>query len=181
MQSLTPEFDYRPCSKGPSFVILLLLLCSISSCLTLLVNIVGERPAPAPTCANASPRIAKTAPASQAKDLPTCVPQDSFKMKYDNDPDYEGWSTNVTEHWAALLPANNGLGQEDSFNEGIPYGIAMFHQLHCLHAIREYYTILLGAPGVDAADAELVRSVGQRAHIGHCFNWVRQVSQIQRV
>ena len=76
-----------------------------------------------------------------------------------------------------MLPSNP-LGQDESFNDGIPHGIAMFHQIHCLHEIRAQYTSLLFVEGTTDEDREFGESEAQKLHIGHCFNWIRQVKAL---
>ncbi|KAJ3167453.1 hypothetical protein HDU88_002375 [Geranomyces variabilis] len=60
--------------------------------------------------------------------------------------------------WASLVPEDVGvyIGPAKS-----PYGLAVFHQLHCLDMIRMGYVSAL-AGGNDMAD-----------HVAHCFNYVR--------
>jgi Mycotoxin biosynthesis protein UstYa len=179
------SFDYAPLSRGPSFALLLLVLCAIASSLSILANIVGENePGAATRCSCPAlttakpPASARASPKHQSNraGAPTCHPDDTHEVEWDiGREEWMGWNSNVTEKWRKMLPDNNGLGQDDSFHDGIPYGIAMFHQIHCLLAIREHYTTLLGGAGVSQEQIDLVQTEGEMTHMSHCFEWIRQV------
>ncbi|MCJ1377067.1 hypothetical protein MMC17_000157 [Xylographa soralifera] len=174
------EFDYYPLGRGPSFALLLLVLFSISTSLSVLVNLVGSdgmdyrhmdkhASTPPPTPIQPAP-IHSTEPA----DMSHCPQRDTHETMWHGMEKFSGWNAETTENWRSMLPNNNGLGQDDSFNDGHPFGIAMFHQIHCLHEIRRRYTFLLGGPDVEAKDIDFAKSAAEQGHISHCFDWVRQ-------
>ncbi|KAK3050542.1 hypothetical protein LTR09_008181 [Extremus antarcticus] len=50
----------------------------------------------------------------------------------------------------------------------------MFHQMHCIIDIRQHYSSLIGVNGTSDEDRELAISDKAKAHMAHCFNWLRQ-------
>lgn len=98
-------------------------------------------------------------------------------VKFTSELKWEAWNIDTTATWKSMLP-KDPLGQDDNFNDGIPYGLGMFHQVHCLHSIREHYTSLLYVNGTTEQDREIAKSEAQLRHISHCFNWIRQVRRV---
>lgn len=168
------DIDYSTLGRGTSFVLLLLVLFAISSSLSILVDLVSTDGAGSKGMRSSRQDSSPSQYESPAH-LLACPQRDTHETKWGAEEGFMEWSPEVTEKWRNMLPDNNGLGQDDSFNEGKAYGIAMFHQIHCMYAIREHYTILLGGPDVPQEDIEHVKSFGEMMHIAHCFDWVRQV------
>lgn len=103
-----------------------------------------------------------------------CPKEDTHEEEFASDPDWEDWSSDASQRWKTLLPLYQ-LARNPGFNNDEPYGIAMFHQLHCIVDIRQHYSSFLNVSGTKDEDRELAKDTKQRAHMAHCFNWLRQV------
>jgi hypothetical protein len=107
-------------------------------------------------------------------DRSSCRKRDTYDEVFASDQAWEDWSADVTQQWRGLLPLYQ-LARSKDFNSNEPYGIAMFHQIHCIVDIRQHYSNLLNVEGTTDEDREFSESAAQKAHMAHCFNWLRQV------
>lgn len=58
------------------------------------------------------------------------------------------------------------------------YSVALFHQLHCLGAIRDHYWKLLDAILDDDENLkDLAKTIESSHHINHCYDYIRQSLQ----
>jgi len=126
-------------------------------------------------------------PLSFADDRPEFVPDFPFKpVRFNANHTYSDPSTcKNSSVWLDLQPPGDGLvlvpdAQKYSLLPGLPskcgtelYGIAMFHQLHCLSRIRETYHELrqTNVPKVHH------HGLLQDDHLEHCFDYLRQSIQ----
>jgi hypothetical protein len=179
------SFDYHPLGRAPSFIFLLLVLFGISTSLSILVNLLSLTLFDSRCLVQLQ---SSTVGSKESTDPEYVVPTTELypnvalsgkthRTKFTSEPEWEEWTMNVTQQWETMLP-NDPLGQDESFNDGIPYGLGMFHQVHCLHEIRVQYSALLEVDGTTNSEREYARTDVQRKHIGHCFNWIRQVSTL---
>jgi hypothetical protein len=77
------------------------------------------------------------------------------------------------------LPSKAGsIFLEDEKSKVGPYGVSMFHQLHCLAMIRKAFLNAFaqanGEGGI--ADASMGKGPNPLGHLGHCFHYLAQVS-----
>ncbi|KAK7948429.1 uncharacterized protein PG986_009315 [Apiospora aurea] len=98
------------------------------------------------------------------------VPQQSNKAQYGL-PQSEA-------AWASIIPVGRGFVHHADVAPFIS-NIAVFHQLHCLHAIIIAYYKVLESPAVtnftDIPDFEINTSTRIAPfHIRHCFDYIRQ-------
>jgi len=112
----------------------------------------------------------RTRPQSSAQYVRDTKEQTTFA----SDPRWEDWNADTTQTWRSMLSPFQ-LVRDETFNDGEPYGIAMFHQMHCIIDIRQHYSSLIGVNGTSDEDRELAISDKAKAHMAHCFNWLRQV------
>ncbi|KDR77491.1 hypothetical protein GALMADRAFT_65711, partial [Galerina marginata CBS 339.88] len=71
------------------------------------------------------------------------------------------------EEWAETLPGKRGFVRLGP--KGRPFGVALYHQLHCVNALRYAYTV--ARDGL-VTDPEIMKS--KFAHDNHCFQFLRQ-------
>jgi hypothetical protein len=88
----------------------------------------------------------------------------THSVKFTSDVEWEEWSLETQSRWASMLP-KDPLGQDDDFNDGIPYGLGMHHQVHCLFSIRRHYTSLLHVNGTTEKDRDEAMSDAELAHV----------------
>lgn len=69
--------------------------------------------------------------------------------------------------WAKTMPGHRGFVRLGP--EGRSFGVAAYHQLHCINALRFSYTV--ARDGLVTDPAELSAKLG---HDNHCFQFVRQ-------
>ncbi|KAJ7506557.1 hypothetical protein B0H11DRAFT_1971777 [Mycena galericulata] len=74
----------------------------------------------------------------------------------ENTVHFQIYPNSAAEEWAAIFPPGGGFVQFGP--KGELFGLALFHQMHCLSRIRE-------------AMASRKSSV----HVHHCFNYLRQI------
>lgn len=108
-----------------------------------------------------------------------CKRNDTHEEIFASSAKWEEWSADVTKNWRDLLPPYQ-LRREEDFNDNEPYGIALFHQIHCIVDIREHYSALLGVDGTTDEERESAKSGKEKKHMAHCFNWLRQVRYSRR-
>ncbi|KDR77495.1 hypothetical protein GALMADRAFT_39415, partial [Galerina marginata CBS 339.88] len=71
------------------------------------------------------------------------------------------------EKWAETLPGKRGFVRVGP--KGRPFGVALYHQLHCVNALRFSYTV--ARDGL-VTDPKILKS--KLAHDNHCFQFLRQ-------
>lgn len=90
-----------------------------------------------------------------------------FPVEFADNMSFATLSPSSDKLWEDLVPPNLGLvmkmGEE---GERVPFGIAMFHQLHCLREIR-----IALQNSVNPNHSE-----GFPWHVLHCFDYMRHVS-----
>jgi hypothetical protein len=63
-------------------------------------------------------------------------------------------------------------------HRGVRYSVALFHQLHCLGAIRDHYWKLLDSIlNHDEKLQDLAETLKSSHHINHCYDYIRQSLQ----
>lgn len=78
-----------------------------------------------------------------------------------------------------LLPSKAGsIFLEDEKSKVGPYGVSMFHQLHCLAMIRKAFLNAFAQENGEGAvaDASMGKTPNPLGHLGHCFHYLAQVS-----
>jgi hypothetical protein len=68
---------------------------------------------------------------------------------------FQVYPDSAAEEWAAIFPPGGGFIQ---FGPGEIFGVALFHQMHCLTRIREAMALRKSS-----------------LHVHHCFTYLRQV------
>lgn len=80
------------------------------------------------------------------------------------------WNSIINEDWW------NMKWKDESSGQVVTRGVDMLHKLHCLIALREEFTMLVNDPSRHLKfQAEDVGSTDMRLHLGHCFDFLRQV------
>ena len=74
------------------------------------------------------------------------------------------------EAWAATFPPKHGFSRLGP--EGRAFAVALYHQLHCVNALRFSYTV--ARDGLET-DPEILRN--KVGHDNHCFQFLRQSIQ----
>ncbi|KAF2169472.1 hypothetical protein M409DRAFT_52707 [Zasmidium cellare ATCC 36951] len=127
--------------------------------------------------AASTPALPKEYVEDEERYLPSRHPTNlaTHMVKFDSKTEWEAWDSATTDTWRSMLPSYP-LGQDDDFNDGIPYGLGMLHQIHCLLSIRESYSSFLYTNDTTDLGGDAAKDL---AHISHCFNWIRQVGGSQ--
>lgn len=96
----------------------------------------------------------------------------------------ENLSPSANEDWerALLTPKGGFLWVQYNVTAERPYGISMFHALHCLKLLRE---VIQNGPMVHEAQDSTMKASGQGRehvkhlnslnHVGHCIGYIAQV------
>lgn len=108
---------------------------------------------------------------------PIQLPQTSYIFRKHHD--LMAFDENTQKSWSSIIePKWWDMSWTDSSGQIVTRGLDMFHKLHCLIALREEFTALVLDPDhhlrFEAQDRD---SVDARLHLGHCFDFLRQVSQ----
>jgi hypothetical protein len=101
-----------------------------------------------------------------------------FPVEFADNMSFATISPSSDKLWEDLVPPNLGLVMKmGEKGERVPYGIAMFHQLHCLQEIR---TALQNAVNpnrqTEKKHASENHSEALPWHVLHCFDYMRHVS-----
>ncbi|KAK3688838.1 hypothetical protein B0T22DRAFT_528068 [Podospora appendiculata] len=79
--------------------------------------------------------------------------------------------------WASIIPVGRGFVHHEQLAPFIS-NIAVFHQLHCLHAIVIAYYTALESPPVNLTDVPAFENTTATRilpiHIRHCFDYIRR-------
>jgi|SRR5882762_9852395 len=91
-------------------------------------------------------------------DFPAYYPIDlpAVSLTPENTLHYQIYTEDATAEWASIFPQGGGfvyLGPD-----GRPFGLGLFHQMHCLARIREAMSTRKSS-----------------IHVHHCFNYLRQM------
>ena len=107
-----------------------------------------------------------------------CLTSFNGQKAFTHQPEWESFSNERDHLWEGLLTPNGGFLVQDT--EGIKHnvGISMFHQLHCLQAIRTQMQALLPNASNHASAHGGEHDVH---HVGHCFDYLRQVGKFHSI
>ncbi|KAA1475293.1 hypothetical protein DENSPDRAFT_883454 [Dentipellis sp. KUC8613] len=106
-------------------------------------------------------------------DHPTTLPLDlpTVALTLENSHHYALNSSTAAAAFHSLYPAGSlgflRLGPHDRF-----FGLAMYHQLHCVDSLRR--AILGLAPHGETRLGKMGKEGWQEDHVGHCLNYLRQ-------
>ncbi|KAF8888844.1 hypothetical protein BD779DRAFT_1672162 [Infundibulicybe gibba] len=105
-------------------------------------------------------------------DFPNALPinLDSVAMTIENSRHYALNAPNSDAEYQSLYPGELGflrLGPHHRF-----FGIAMYHQLHCLNSLRK--AIIHGGEGHGHGERGAGEKREQVPHVHHCLNYLRQ-------
>ncbi|KAI2614926.1 hypothetical protein GGR54DRAFT_324394 [Hypoxylon sp. NC1633] len=99
-------------------------------------------------------------------DLDWFWPPDDVRVKYQYHREFTARPDNHTKDpWMSIIPASDGFIKHPTISP-IPHGVAVFHQLHCLNAIRLAYWA--------AVDGTSNSHMSRPAHVRHCIDYIRQ-------
>jgi hypothetical protein len=88
------------------------------------------------------------------------------------DPKFHNYDTNSARYWRETIPENDGFIKFwNSDRTRVWKGVTMFHELHCLVALRLEFQLILNEK---EKISELLQD-GDKPHIAHCFDYLRQV------
>lgn len=99
-----------------------------------------------------------TTAAFEAHDYPSYYPIDlpAVMLTPENTLHYQIYTADATTEWASIFPPGGGFLRLGA--AGRPFGLSLFHQMHCLARIRE-----------------AMNSHHSNVHVHHCFNYLRQM------
>lgn len=94
-------------------------------------------------------------------------------------PNYESLSSSSDKLWEGLQSPNGGFYVQEVDGTRHNFGIAMFHQLHCLQNLRSGLQLLQSVVS-EEDDGGISKQEGRKlldeVHLGHCVDYLRQVS-----
>lgn len=73
------------------------------------------------------------------------------------------------------MTPNGGLIVDSKVNNGEPYGLAMFHQLHCITMVRKSFQELYARIDGKSDGKNNVLFEIDEGHLLHCLDYMRQV------
>lgn len=89
---------------------------------------------------------------------------------------FQTWDDTADHLWHDLIPENGGFIVDESNIESPLYGIAMFHQLHCIQMFRSNFQELFARIDGRSDGKENVLHHLDEEHTLHCLDYLRQVS-----
>ena len=104
--------------------------------------------------------------------------QSTFRTKFEPQPNLRSLDASTDVFWDTdrLLTPNGGYIIREYEGQDSYYGITMFHQLHCLQALRTALQILT-AKANGTGSGELPPSHWKHGtHYLHCLDYLKQVS-----
>lgn len=120
------------------------------------------------------------ASSNMASELVTCVrdgqsTKQAITIKFDEIPALEDWSHEGDQAWNRLLRPGKGgfLLIQKNATDAVPWGISMYHGLHCLKMIRD---MMAKAKTTKISNNIHDHSGFEEEHLGHCFAYLAQVS-----
>lgn len=105
-----------------------------------------------------------------------CFTFNSTETIFSEHYEYQNWSQAADPLWEQLIPANGGFIVDESNPENSVYGLAMFHQLHCVQMIRNAFQELYARlDGRSDGGGNVLHDLDE-GHLLHCLDYFRQVS-----
>lgn len=156
----------RPQSFGRRFYII--LLCSTIVTGLIIGIIYVARPA------------SSQVPHPNPKNVLCPLPFNQIQM-FRRHPEFEDATDSADDNWNAIFPLNGGVLVQVHEEDGKrhEFGIAMFHQLHCLQSIRLALREVSSSQHENHNGKRDTGSPGHHAmdhgHVAHCVDYLRQV------
>lgn len=105
-----------------------------------------------------------------------CSAYNSTETIFSEHHEYQNWSQAADPLWDQLIPANGGFIVDESKSESSIYGLAMFHQLHCVQMIRnDFQELYARLDGRSDGHSNVLHHLDE-LHLLHCLDYLRQVS-----
>ncbi|KAG9244400.1 hypothetical protein BJ878DRAFT_72959 [Calycina marina] len=177
----------------PSRIIILTLLISI-----ILLTVTQDQIASA-IHAVARPRTCSPFPSSSTDEQKLAPDLRHIPRTFRHIKHLEDLSQEADEEWRATLSTPKGgflfvenKNKEEREGKDEPWGISMFHAVHCLTMLRSSFQTFMGNGTTTTMnghahhqDPRLVKSGQYEAqdamHVGHCFSYIAQVSPISNL
>ncbi|EIW87443.1 hypothetical protein CONPUDRAFT_161974 [Coniophora puteana RWD-64-598 SS2] len=81
---------------------------------------------------------------------------------------HESYGVHESSNWATIIPRGRH-GWVRLGPQGRPFAVSMYHQMHCINAIRRAVIV-----AQDPALIGTLRAQGEFKHAEHCFDYLRQ-------
>lgn len=105
-----------------------------------------------------------------------CSTFNSTETIFSEHHEYQNWSKAADHLWDQVIPSNGGFFIDESIPETSLYGLAMFHQLHCVQMIRnDFQELYARLDGRSDGDSNVLYHLDE-SHLLHCLDYLRQVS-----
>jgi hypothetical protein len=107
--------------------------------------------------------------------LSPCPVLDTVTTDFQEDKRIQTFNSTADKLWQDTVTPNGGFVIDESRTESQVYGIAMFHQLHCLAMVRSGFQQLFARIERRGNGHTQMPHGFDEAHILHCLDYFRQV------
>ncbi|KAK2627023.1 hypothetical protein QTJ16_004198 [Diplocarpon rosae] len=101
--------------------------------------------------------------------------QKGSSNQFEENLTYQTLDSAADDIWKQLVTPNGGFIIDESRNDTQIYGIAMFHQLHCVQMFRRDYQGLFARLGEGGMGKRNMEHRMDMQHTLHCLDYLRQV------
>jgi hypothetical protein len=105
----------------------------------------------------------------------SCPETNKMATIFEEHYEYQTWDPSADHLWDALITPNGGFIIDENNGETQLYGIAMFHQLHCVQMIRNDFQELYARLDGRSDGINNVLHMIDGPHLLHCLDYLRQV------
>jgi hypothetical protein len=106
--------------------------------------------------------------------LTHCPDVGGTTTNFEEDERFQTFNSTADQLWKETVTPNGGFVIDETRTDSQIYGIAMFHQLHCLAMVRSGFQVLY-ARIEGRIDGEGMQHQFDEAHLLHCLDYFRQV------
>lgn len=110
----------------------------------------------------------------------TCPARNSTPTIFREHEEFQTWDSRADRGWHDLVTPNGGFIIDPTRTDSEVYGIAMFHQLHCVAMFRnDFQELFARLDGRSDGMTNVLHHMDER-HTLHCLDYLRQVSEAER-
>ncbi|OJJ69564.1 hypothetical protein ASPBRDRAFT_281446 [Aspergillus brasiliensis CBS 101740] len=103
---------------------------------------------------------------------------DRIRYTFQDNPELRPFDDKTSATWASQIPEGwSSVEFQDVHGHKSLKGIGMYHKLHCLSSLRTHVAELL-SESVRIRPLDQTEALIQQLHLGHCFDFIRQVSTL---
>ncbi|KAL3422013.1 hypothetical protein PVAG01_06169 [Phlyctema vagabunda] len=107
--------------------------------------------------------------------LSSCPARNNTPTIFQEEKSYQTFDSSADNLWRDLVTPNGGFFFDETRTDSKVYGIAMFHQLHCVQMFRQDFQELYARlDGRSDGKLNVLHHIDEK-HLLHCLDYLRQV------